>query len=71
VRQFARNPALETAFLDGYGSDPRTPDLWRILLLREAIGTAVWAYQVGDERFEQEGHRMIENVLSAEMGNGR
>jgi hypothetical protein len=41
------------------------------LLLREAIGTAVWAYQVGDERFEQEGHQMIENVLSAEMGNGR
>jgi hypothetical protein len=71
VRQFARNPALETAFLDGYGSDPRTPDLWRMLLLREAIGTAVWAYQVGDERFEQEGHQMIENVLSAEMGNGR
>ena len=64
VRQFPANPALEAAFLDGYGSDPRTPDLWRVLMLREAIGTAVWAYQVGDEPFEQEGHRMIQHVLS-------
>ncbi len=49
VRQFAANPSLEAAFLDGYGSDPRTSELWNILLVREAIGTAVWAYQVGDE----------------------
>lgn len=63
VRQFAADPALERAFLDGYGPDPRTPDRWRILLIREAIGTAVWAYKVGDERFEMEGHRMIEDVL--------
>ncbi len=64
VRQFAANPILEAAFLDGYGSDARTPGLWRILQIREAIGTAVWAYQVGDERFEREGHRMIEVVLT-------
>jgi hypothetical protein len=63
VRQFAADPALEAAFLDGYGPDPRTPDRWRILLIREAIGTAVWAYTVGDERFAMEGHRMIEAVL--------
>jgi thiamine kinase-like enzyme len=63
VRQFAADPALEAAFLDGYGPDPRTPDRWRILLIREAIGTADWAYKVGDERFEMEGHRMIEAVL--------
>jgi hypothetical protein len=68
VRQFAANPTLEAAFLEGYGADPRTPELWRILQIREAIGTAVWAYQVGDEPFEQEGHRMIANVLSGEMG---
>ncbi len=67
VRQFAANPALEAAFLDGYGSDPRNPSLWRTLLIREAIGTAVWAYQVGDEAFELEGHRMIANVLSPEF----
>lgn len=66
VRQFASNPALEAAFLEGYGTDPRSPDLWRILLLREAIGTAVWAYQVGDEAFEMEGHRMIADMLITE-----
>lgn len=66
VRQFANDPALEAAFLDGYGHDPRTPELWRILLVREAIGTAIWAYQVGDEAFELEGHRMIASALSRE-----
>ncbi len=71
VRRFRADPALEAAFLEGYGADPRTPERWRMLLLREAIGTAVWAYQVGDETFEAEGHRMIENVLSAEIGNGK
>ncbi|WP_328993785.1 hypothetical protein OG394_05425 [Kribbella sp. NBC_01245] len=30
---------------------------------REAIGTAVWAYQVRDESFEQQGHRMIAEAL--------
>lgn len=64
VRQLAADPALERAFLDGYGSDPRTPGLWRILLIREAIGTAVWAFMVGDEKFEMEGHRMIADALT-------
>ena len=32
--------------------------------LLEAIGTAVWAHQVGDEVFEAQGHRMISDVLS-------
>jgi hypothetical protein len=63
VRQFARKPELEAAFLKGYGADPRTPELWRMLLLREAVGTAIWAYQVGDEKFEAEGQRMIADAL--------
>ncbi len=66
VRQFRDGPTLEAAFLEGYGPDPRSPDLWRILLIREAIGTAVWAYQVGDETFEMEGHRMIADMLNTE-----
>lgn len=65
VRQFRADPALEAAFLDGYGTDPRFPESWRMLLVREAIGTAVWAFEVGDEPFEQEGHRMIRSVLDA------
>lgn len=63
VRQFRTDPAFEREFLAGYGSDPREDVSWDYLLLTEAIGTAAWAYQVGDERFEGEGHRMIANAL--------
>lgn len=55
---------LEAAFVDGYGHDPREPASWRRALLREAIGTACWARQVGDEPFERHGHRMVEHALS-------
>lgn len=64
ARQWRTNTDLEHAFLDGYGTDPRDPELWAIFTLREAIGTAVWAHQVGDEPFEQEGHRMIADALT-------
>lgn len=60
VQDFRRDPSLEAAFLDGYGTDPREPGAWRRNQVREAIGTAVWAYRVGDEQFEAQGHRMIE-----------
>lgn len=65
VQDFRRDPALEAAFLDGYGSDPREPGAWHRNRVREAIGTAVWAHQVGDEPFEAQGHRMIADALSA------
>jgi aminoglycoside phosphotransferase (APT) family kinase protein len=65
VQEFRRDPALEAAFLDGYGPDPRTTDAWHRQLVREAIGTATWAHRVGDETFEAQGHRMIAEVLSA------
>lgn len=58
-QDFARDPALEAAFLDGYGGDPREPEQWRRYLLGEALGTAVWAYGVGDEEFERVGHRLL------------
>jgi thiamine kinase-like enzyme len=64
VQQFQVDPALESAFLDGYGSDPRDVAGWRRNRVREAIGTAAWAYQVGDELFEQQGHRMIAEALA-------
>lgn len=63
VQQFNSMPALEPAFLEGYGSDPRDPDAWHRTQLREAINTAVWAHQVGDAGFEQQGHRMIAAAL--------
>jgi Phosphotransferase enzyme family len=63
AQDFARDPLLEEAFLEGYGGDPREPAEWHRLLVREAIGTAVWAHQVGDEAFEAQGHRMIATAL--------
>jgi hypothetical protein len=61
-QDFARSPQLETAFLDGYGRDPREPEQWRRDLLAEAVGTAVWAYGVGDEKFEHFGHRLLQTM---------
>ena len=65
VQQWRTDPALEDAFLLGYGPDPREADLWRMLQLREAIGTAAWAYQVGATDFEAQGHRMLDEALLA------
>jgi aminoglycoside phosphotransferase (APT) family kinase protein len=65
AQEFRGDPGLETAFLDGYGTDPREPAGWRRNRIREAIGTVTWAYRVGDEAFEAQGHRMIAQALSA------
>ncbi|MDQ0645196.1 aminoglycoside phosphotransferase family protein [Microbacterium murale] len=65
AKQWRGRPDLEHAFLDGYGEDPRDQERWRLHELREAIGTACWAYQVGDEAFEAEGHRMLADALAA------
>ena len=65
VQDFRRDPSLEAAFLHGYGSDPRETHAWRRTRIREAIGTAAWAYRVGAEAFEAQGHRMITEALSA------
>ena len=64
AQDFRRDAALEAAFLDGYGSDPREPGAWHRTLVREAISTAVWAHQVGDVAFEAQGHRMIADALA-------
>lgn len=64
VQQWRGRPELERAFLDGYGDDPRE-ESWPILQLREAVGTAAWAFQVGDEGFEEQGHRMLAEALAA------
>ena len=65
VQEFRGDPRLEAAFLDGYGADPREAGAWYRTQVRAAIGTAAWAYQVGDESFEAQGHRMIAEVLSS------
>jgi Ser/Thr protein kinase RdoA (MazF antagonist) len=63
AQQWRGRPELEEAFLEGYGGDPREPGAWHRLRVAEAVGTAVWAHGVGDEAFEQQGHRMIADVL--------
>jgi aminoglycoside phosphotransferase len=65
-REFRGDPALEAAFLEGYGTDPRASDpaAWHRMRLREAVSTAAWAHQVGDEAFEQHGHGMVEAALA-------
>ncbi|MBM7780544.1 phosphotransferase [Arthrobacter tumbae] len=64
AQQWKEAPGLEAAFLDGYGSDPRRGVIWVMELLREAVGTAVWAYQMGDTDFEAQGHRMLEEAIT-------
>lgn len=64
-QDFARNPELETAFTAGYGEDPREPQDWRRAMVAEAVGTAVWAFGVGDQDFERVGHRMLAQLYSA------
>jgi hypothetical protein len=66
-QEFVRHPGAEAAFLSGYGEDPRVPDAWFRQRVRSAIGTAGWAFQIGDQGFEAQGHRMIAEVL-AEAG---
>lgn len=63
AQEWRENPACETAFFEGYGGDPRHPSHWILMRVREAIGTACWAHQVGDTEFEAHGHRMISDVL--------
>lgn len=70
AQQFRGRPDLEEAFLDGYGADPREPSAWYRDQVREAIGTAVWAHLVGDEDFEQQGHRMIADALGSAPSRG-
>ncbi|MFC8680860.1 phosphotransferase [Microbacterium ureisolvens] len=64
AQEWRESPACEAAFFDGYGPDPRTPAQWRLMRLREGVGTACWAHQVGDAEFEAQGHRMIAEALA-------
>jgi len=64
AQQFRGRPELEAAFLAGYGADPRERASWRRLRIREAVATAGWAHRVGDRTFEQQGLRMVTDVLA-------
>ncbi|MEU4693796.1 aminoglycoside phosphotransferase family protein [Actinoplanes sp. NPDC023714] len=63
AQDFKDSPALEAAFMQGYGSEPRATEAWNRGRLREAIGTACWAYANHEEAFEAQGHHMIAESL--------
>lgn len=63
-KQWRENPALEDSFVAGFGRDPRDERVWPMDLLREAIGTACWAFQVGDADFEKHGLRLLDEAIA-------
>ncbi|MEO8283145.1 MAG: aminoglycoside phosphotransferase family protein [Pseudarthrobacter sp.] len=65
-QQFVGRPELAAAFYDGLGKMVGCAEagLWRLENLNQALGTVVWASQVGDIAFEQAGRAMVERVVS-------
>jgi len=65
-QRFVGRPDLADAFQAGLDKTvaPAEADLWRLENLNQAIGTVVWANQVGDAAFEQTGRIMVERLLS-------
>ena len=65
-QQFVGRPELAAAFYDGLGEmvGPAEAAMWRLENINQAIGTVVWANQVGDTAFEQSGRAMVERVMS-------
>ena len=60
--------ALRAAFYAGYGRDPaddaaEDAGAWRLDNLLQSLGTIVWAHDVGDAAFEDEGRRMLGRVV--------
>lgn len=62
-RSWRGRPDLEGAFFEGYGADPREVWWWRSFVLAELVATAAWAHQVGDEAFEAEGLRDLDEFF--------
>ncbi|TVU66652.1 aminoglycoside phosphotransferase family protein [Paenarthrobacter nitroguajacolicus] len=65
-QQFLSQPALRTAFHEGLGKmivTEQDRQLWTLENLNQSVGTVVWAHQVGDASFEQQGVEMVERVL--------
>lgn len=63
-QQWRGRPDLAEAHAEGYGTDLRDDPLWRVVLLREAVGTAVWAHQMRLHDFESQGVRMLADAVA-------
>jgi hypothetical protein len=55
AQQFRDRPDLEAAFAEGYGPEYRDTSERQLARMYDAIGTACWAHQVGDNIFEAQG----------------
>jgi hypothetical protein len=63
-RHWRTRPDLAAAFVDGYGDDPRSGDLWTAQRIREAVGVVTWALRMGDTAFEQEGLATVAEIVA-------
>lgn len=63
VQEFVGHPERAEAFTAGYGADLQRTRTWPLVQVQAAVSTAVWAYQVGEEAFERQGHVMIASAL--------
>ncbi|MCT9868832.1 phosphotransferase [Paenarthrobacter aurescens] len=66
-QQFLGRPGLQAAFHEGLGRVVTTEQerhLWTLENLNQSVGTVLWAHQVGDFVFEQQGVDMVDRVLA-------
>lgn len=71
-QQFLGHPRLSEAFYKGLGrtvESGQDRQLLRLESLNQAIGTVVWAHDVGDPVFERQGVEMVERVLNHNAGS--
>nr|WP_239536781.1 aminoglycoside phosphotransferase family protein [Arthrobacter roseus] len=66
-QQLLGQPELANAFFEGYGTSigEAERDIWVAENLNQAVGTVVWAHDVGDSVFEESGRSMVTRVLSS------
>ncbi len=64
-QQLLGQPALAWAFFEGVGRDigEAEQDIWVAENLNQAVGTVVWAHDVGDSAFEEAGRAMVTRIL--------
>jgi len=61
------DPILNNAFFDGLGFEPSAEDaaVHHLERLGLALGTIVWAHDIGDQAFEEEGRGMLARAIKA------
>lgn len=65
-QQFVGHPELKRAFVKGLDRSMTDLDhrMLQLSTLQQAVGTAVWAHEIGDSAFEEHGRFMINRLLA-------